>query len=192
MLSFLYSPILTSIHDYWKNWTIAGILPRAHLKLPMIVKHKELIIGTRLCTFVRGGYAVYVIQLFLRLYQPCRRRIVVVVQLLSRVQPFATPWTLAWLASLSFTISQSLFKLMSIVSMMPSNHLILYYPLIFLPSIFPRIRAFYNKSALCIRWLKYRSFSFRINPSNEYSVLISFRMSWFDLPLVQETLKSLF
>ena len=87
--------------------------------------------------------------------------------------------------------SWSLLKLMSIKSVMPSNHLILCHPLILLPSIFPRIRFFSNESVLCIRWPKYWSFSFRISPSNEYSGLISFRMDWFDLLAVQETLKSL-
>ena len=92
-------------------------------------------------------------------------------------------------ASLSFTISRSLLKLMSIKLVMPSNHLILCCPLLFLPSIFPSIKVFSNESALYIRWLKYWSFSF--SPSNEYSGLISFRIDWFDLLAVQGTLKSL-
>ena len=96
----------------------------------------------------------------------------VVVQLLSRVQLFATPWTTACQASLSFTISQSLLKLMSIESMMPSNHLILCLPLLLLPSVFPSIRIFSSESALHIRWPKYWSFSLSISPSNEYSWLI--------------------
>ena len=100
------------------------------------------------------------------------------------------PWTAAHQASLSFTISQSLFKLMSIESVMPFNHLILCRPLL-LPSIFPSIRVFSNESALCILWLKYWSFSFSISPSNEYSGLISFRIDWFDFLAVQGTLKSL-
>ena len=101
---------------------------------------------------------------------------VVVVQLLSRVQLFVTPWTAAHQASLSFTISWSLLKLMSIESVRPSNHLILCCPLL-LSSIFPSIRVFSNKSALHhIRWPKYCSFSFSISPSNEYSGLISFRV----------------
>ena len=94
-------------------------------------------------------------------------------------------------ASLSFTISWSLLKLMSIESVMPSNHLILSHPLLLLPSIFPSIRVFFNELALCIRWSKYWSFSFSISPSNEYSGLISFGTDWFDLPAVQGTLKSL-
>ena len=113
------------------------------------------------------------------------------VQLLSCVQLFATPWTASHQASLSFTNSWSLHKLMSIESVMPSNHLILCWPLLLPPSIFPSIRFFSNVLALCIRWPKYWSFSFSIRPSNDYSGLISFRMDWFDLPAVQGTLKSL-
>ena len=89
-----------------------------------------------------------------------------------------TPWTAAHQASLSIANSQSLLKLMSIESVMPSNHLILCRPLLLLPSILPSIRVYSNKSALCIRWPKYCSFSFSISPSNEYSGLISFRMDW--------------
>ena len=103
----------------------------------------------------------------------------------------ATPWIEARQASLSFTISQSLFKLMSIELMMPSSHLIFCCPLLLLPSIFPSIRVFSNESVLHIRWAKYWSFSFSISPSNQYSGLISFRMGWFDLLAVQGTLKSL-
>ena len=113
------------------------------------------------------------------------------VQLLSHVQLFGTPWTVACQASLSFTISWSLLKLMSIRSVMPSNHLILCRPLLFLPSIFPSIKVFFNESVLRIRWSKYWSFSFSISPSNECSGLISFRIDCFDLLAVQRTLKSL-
>ena len=102
-----------------------------------------------------------------------------------------TPWTTASQASLSITNSQSLLKLMSIASVMPSSHLILCHPLLLPPSIFPSIRVFSNESVLCIRWPKYRSFSFSISPSIEYSGLISFRMDWLDLLAVQGTLKSL-
>ena len=105
-----------------------------------------------------------------------------------RVRLFATPWTAACQASLSFTISQSLLKLMSIELVMPSNHLILCCPLLLLPSIFPSNRVFSSESALHIRWPKYWSFS--ISPSSKYSGLISFRIDWFDLA-VQGTLKSL-
>ena len=113
------------------------------------------------------------------------------VQLLSHVRLFATPWTAARQASLSVTNSQSLFKLMSIESVMPSNHLILCRPLLLLPSIFPSIRVFSNESALRIRWPKYWSFSFSISPSNEHPGMISCRMDWLDLLGVQGTLKSL-
>ena len=109
---------------------------------------------------------------------------------LSRVQLFVTPWTAALQASLSITNSQSLLKLMSIESVMPSNHLILCHPLFFPPSFFPSIRVFSNESVFHIRWPKYWSFSFSISPSNEYSGLISFRMNWLDLLAVQGTLKS--
>ena len=112
------------------------------------------------------------------------------VQSLSRVQLFETPWTAARQAYLSITISQSLLKLTSIESVMPSNHLILYSPLLLLPSIFPSIRVFSNESVHYIRWPKDWSFSFSISPSNEYSGLNSFRIDWFDLT-VQGTLKSL-
>ena len=115
----------------------------------------------------------------------------VVVWSLSHVRLFVTPWIAAHQASLPFTISQSLLKLMSIASVMSSNHLILHHPLLFLPSIFPSIRVFSNELALHIRWPKYWSFSFSISPSDEYSGLISFRIDWFGLLAVQETLKSL-
>ena len=113
------------------------------------------------------------------------------VQSLSRVWLFATPWTTAYQASLSITNSRSLPKLMSIESVMPSNHLILCRPFLLLPSVFPNIKVFSNESALHIRWRKYWSFSFNISPSNEHSELISFRMDWLDLLAVQGTLKSL-
>ena len=113
-----------------------------------------------------------------------------IVQSPSCVQLFAIPWTAALQASLSFTISWSLLKLMSIESVMPSNHLMLCCPLLFWPSIFPSIRVFSNELALCIRWPKYQNFSFSISPSNEYSGLISFRTDLFNLFAVQETLKS--
>ena len=113
------------------------------------------------------------------------------VQSLSYVRLFATPWTAAHQASLSITNSQILLKLMSIESVMPSNHLILYRPLLLLPSIFPSIRVFSNESVVCIRWPKYWSFSFSISRSSRYLGLISFRMDWLDLLAVQGTLKSL-
>ena len=113
------------------------------------------------------------------------------VQSLSRVRLFATPWTTACHTSLSISNSQSPPKPMSIESVMPSNHLILYRPLLLPPSIFPSIRVFSNESALRIRWPKYWSFSFNISPSNEHPELISFRMDWLDLLAVQGTLKGL-
>ena len=114
------------------------------------------------------------------------------VQLLSHVWLFLTPGTGIYQASLSFTISPSFLKLMSIESMMPSNHLILCCPLLLLPLIFPCIRVFSNELALHIRWPNYWNFSFSIWPFNEYSELISFKINWFDLIIVQGTLKSLF
>ena len=113
------------------------------------------------------------------------------VQSLSHVRLFATPWTAAHHTSLSITNSQSFLKLLSIESVMPSNHLILCRPLLLLSSIFLSIRIFSKESVLCIRWPKYWSFSFSISPPNEYSELISFRTDWSDLLAVQGTLKSL-
>ena len=113
------------------------------------------------------------------------------VQSHSRVRLFVTPQTAACQASLPTTNSQSLLKLMSIKSVMPSNHLILCRPLLLPLSIFPSIRVFSKESVLCIRWPKYQSFSFSISSSNEYSGLISFRIDWFDVPAVQGTLRSL-
>ena len=113
------------------------------------------------------------------------------VQLLSHIWLFVTPWTAACQASLSITNSWSLLTLTSIGSVMPFNHLILCCPLPLMPSIFPSIRVFSNESALWIRWPNYWSFIFSVSPSNEYSGLVSFRIDWFDLLAVQETLKSL-
>ena len=127
-----------------------------------------------------------VLQMYLNLYLYLSS-----VQSLSCVQLFATPWTAARQASLSITNSWSLPKLISIESVMPSNHLILCHPLLLLPSVFPSIRVFSNESSLRIRWPKYWSFSFNISPSNEHPRLISFRMDWLDLFAVQGTLRSL-
>ena len=112
------------------------------------------------------------------------------IQSLNHVQLFVTPWTAARQASLSITNSWSLLKLMSIESVMPSNHLILCRPLLLPPSIFPNIRVFSNEPVLCIRWPKYWSFSFNSSPSSEHSGLISFRIDWFDHLIAQGTLKS--
>src|SRR5574341_135125 len=113
------------------------------------------------------------------------------VQSLSHIWLFVAPWTAASQASQSITNSLILFKLMSIEPVMPSKHLILCHPLLLLPSTFPSIRVFSNESALCIRWPKYWSFSFNISTSNEHPRLLSFRMDWLDLLVVQGTLKSL-
>ena len=117
--------------------------------------------------------------------------VIISVQSLRRAPLFATLWNAAHQASLSITNSQSLLKLMSIESVMPSDHLILCHPLLLPPSVFPNIRVFSSESVLHIRSPKYWSFSFNISPSNEYSGLISFRIHWLDLPAVQGTLKSL-
>ena len=127
----------------------------------------------------------------LHLYYSYKSWICCLCSALSHVQPFVTPWTVALQASLSLTISQSLLKLMSIESVMPSNHPILCRPLLLPPSIFPSFRVFSNESALQIRWPKYWSFSFSISPPSEYSGFISFSIDWFDLLAVQGILKSL-
>ena len=109
----------------------------------------------------------------------------------AQLQLFATPWTTACQASLSFIIALSLFKFMCIESVMLFNHFILCLPLFLLPAVFPRITIFFNESALLIRWPKYWSFSFSLSPSDEYSGLTSFRIHWLDLLAVQGALKSL-
>ena len=119
----------------------------------------------------------------------CLSKGVVLIQSLSHVW-LCDPMNCSTPASLSITNSWGLLKLMSIESVMPSNHLILYHPLLLLPSIFPSIRVFSNESVLCIRWPKYWNFSFSISPSNKYSELIFFRIDWFDLLAVHQTLKS--
>ena len=113
-----------------------------------------------------------------------------VYQSLSCFRLFATPWTATYQASLSFTVSQSLFKFMSFESVMLSNHLILCYPLLLLPSVYPSVRVFSNESISHIRWPRYWHFNLSISPSSEYSGLISFGINWFDLLAVQEALKS--
>ena len=127
----------------------------------------------------------------MEIYKLLHCSVVVVVQSLSHIQLFVTPWTAALQASLYFTISWSLLKLMSSEVVTASNHLILCCPLLLLPSIFPSIRVFSNELTLHIKWPKYWNVSFSISSFNEYSRLISFRIDWFDLLAIQETLKSL-
>ena len=122
----------------------------------------------------------------------CSSRVVAIVQLLSHVRIFRTPWTAVHQASLSFTIPQSLLTLISIESVMPSNHLILCSPLLLLPTISPSMRVFSNELALCIRWTKHWAFSFNTSLSSGYSGLTSFRIDWFDLLAVLGTFKSPF
>ena len=121
----------------------------------------------------------------------CLSCIIVCCSVAQSYPTLCTPWTAALQASLSFTISWSLLKLMSIESMMPSNHLILCHPLLLLPSVFPSSRVFSNESAICISWPKYWSFSIGISSSSEYSRLISFRIDWLNLLAIQGTLKNL-
>ena len=149
-----------------------------------------------LCLFPReAAFSLIFTKTLYRLAQvPLARSLflqLVLVQSLSHVWLFVTPWTAACQASLSITNSWSLLKLRSIESVMPSIYLILCHPLRLPPSIFPSIRVFSNESVLPMRWPKYWSFSFSISPSHEYSGLISFRMDWLDLPSVQGTLRSL-
>ena len=127
---------------------------------------------TYVCVYIYVCVCVYMLYIYIYIY-------IVIVQSLSRVQLFVTPWTAACQLPLSFTISQSLLRFMSIGSLILSNHLNLCWPLLLLPSVFSSIRVFSNKLSLCIRWLKYWSFSFC--PSNEYSALISLVINWFAL-----------
>ena len=136
------------------------------------------------------NYVIYCSQPSVNKKSFCLASIVVIIQSLSHVWFFAAPWTAGRQAYLSSTIYQNLLKLMSIELVMPFHHLILCYPLLLLPSIFPSIRCFPDESAFCIRWPNYWSFSFSVSPSNEYSGLISFRIDWFDLLAVQGTLKN--
>ena len=179
--------------------------------LPFNVFHQEIVYltTTNMCTHIYVCTYIFVLYIHMYVYMcvcvcimyiygcvlyityTCVYISVSSVQSLSHVWLFATPWTAALQTSLSITNSQSLIKLMSIESVIPSNHLILCH-LLLLPSIFPRISVFSNESVLHIRWPKYWSFSLSISPSNEYSGLISFRMDWLDLLAVQGTLKSLF
>ena len=144
-------------------------------------------LGTFACKIV---WVTFIRPQFLLLINPQFPVLIVAVHLLSSAQLFVIPWTAAHQASLSYTISHGLLKLMSIELVVLSNHLNLCHPLLLLPSILPSIRVFSNGLALLIRWSKYWSFSFSISPSNEYSGLISFRIDWFDLFVAQGTRKS--
>ena len=147
-------------------------MPQEEPKQRQLSPAKDL--EKRRMLLVRRKMAMF-IHFLLSLHKGCLWIQIVVFQPLSSVQLFVTPWTAAHQASLSITNSQSLLKLMSIKLMMPSNHLILCHPLLFLPSIFPSIRAFFNESVLHLKWPKYWSFVFSISPAKKYSGLISFR-----------------
>ena len=159
-------------------------------------KLQEIVKNRKVCRSVvhgvaRVGYDLATEQWTMSpIYFPFRKCSSVQFSSLIHIWLFATPWTAAHQASLSISNSQTLLKLMSIELVMPSNHLILCYPILLLPSIFPSIRVFSNESVLHIRWPKYWSFSFSSSPSSEYSGLISFRIYWLDLLAVQGTLKS--
>ena len=145
-------------------------------KISTVLNLGWLTSAIKLCSVIMV-YIVYSLSEFLQISLSLEISCVVaVVQLLSLVKVFATPWTAGWQASLSITNSWSLIKLTSIESMVPSNHLILCRPFLLLPSVFPSIRVFSSESALHIRWPKYWSFNFSISPSSEYSGLISFRI----------------
>ena len=174
---------LRSVPAGGEGWRLSGLLShhsREDAGLPPVSPRGRLCMQLCCCVLEQGSC----------LFEVFEWR-VVVVQLLSCVQLFMTPWAAACPASLSFTISHSLLKLMSMESVMPSKHFILSHPLLLPPSIFPSIRVFSNESVLRIRWPKYWSFSFSISPSNKYSGLISFGIDWLDLLAVQGTLKCL-
>ena len=158
--AFLHQPL-------WGGW----LLNPDHFSCSFGGSAMSQIWGVRLSQGVKNRVPLHIILL----------QLFISVQSLSRVQLFATPWTAVCQASLSITNSQSLLKLMSIESVMPSNNLILCHPLLLPPSIFPSIRIYSNESVPGIRWPKYWSFSFSISPSSEYSGLISFRTDWLDL-----------
>ena len=169
-LSHQGSPLVLKLHSIWWG-SVAICFSHSLFVLALILSHKlQCFLSKDACIEVRNFSSV---------------------QSLSCIWPFATTWTAAHQASLSITNSWDSLKLMSIKSVMPSNHLILCHPLLLLPSIFPSIRVFSKESVLCIRWPKYWSFYFSISPSNEHSGLISFRSDWLGLLAVQGTLKSL-
>ena len=190
-------------HDFWLNqqplfiswgqWNTLHCWARQHPMVTSPFSYARLGIGKAIaCASAEILWTYFLpVSMDLSNASPYILQIICSVQLLSCVQLFAIPWTAAHQASLSITNSWSLLNRISIESVMPSNHLILCYPLLFLPWTFPRIRVFSNVSVLSVRWPKYWSFSFSISPSNEYSGLISFRMGWLDFLAVQGTLKSL-
>ena len=182
MNEFIYCPNLWDV----KLTNKCCIYLRCTIRCFDICIHFEMITTIKLVNIPIISYSY----LYLFIFRGSTWDLFVAVQSLSHVWLFATPWTAARQASQSFTISPGLLKLMSIEWVMPSNHLILYHFLL-LPSIFPSIRVFSNESALRIRWTKYWSFSISISPSNDYSGLISFRIDWFVLCVVQGALKSL-
>ena len=174
LMCFLHWPLSHLVHYHWATWEVLGINQRYVQTCVLKFHIDRLLLGS-----------------FNTDYQESVSHQFSSVQLPSRIWLFVTPWTAARQASLSITNSWSWLKLMSAESVMPSNHLILCRPLLLLPSIFPSIRVFSNESVLHIRWAKCWSFSFSISLSNEYSGLIFFRIDWFDLLAVQETLSSL-
>ena len=177
---YLHSDLLFCFWIFWGLWFL-----KAKCLLKQIIYAVQSIIQKSNFVHLLGEHSGYLRE------DSYYLSFVFVVQSLSCVQLFATPWTAACQASLCFTISQSLLKLLSIESVMPSNHHIFCRPLLLFPSIFPSIRVFSNVSSLNITGLKYWSSSFSISPSSEYSGLISFRMNWLDLLAVQRTVKSL-
>ena len=188
--------ILTSLHaNKWActaSWDAGGRHKSRRLEMRTIAHTSDLQFhGETLlpCQETNWPFATRYSLCFSRLLANILGKLV--VQLLSRVWLFVTPWSATHQTPLSFTVSWNLLKLTSVESMMPSNHLIFCHPLLLLPSIFPSIRVFSNESALLIRWPKYWSFSFSISPSSKYSGLISFRIDWLDLLAVQGTLNCL-
>ena len=177
------------MHTWGHTWTYTNSI-HTH-SLNSCPSHQQAPSMQAICVFFLCCGCCYRKVCVFHLISHVQFAIVVVVQSLNNVQLFVTPWTAVCQASMSFTISWSLLKLMSIELVMPSNHLILCCPLLLLPSIFPSIRVFSNESVLHIRWPKYWSFNISISPSNEYSGLISFRIEWLAILAVQGTLKSL-
>ena len=178
--------ILCVLTNEW--WLVATIIVSYRI-VPQLLKSSVLHLSIPASTQASGNHRSFFVTVITVLPFPeCHT---CCCSVLSCVQLFVTPWTAEHQASLSFTISQSLLKFTSIEMVTPSNHLILCRPLLLLPAIFPSIKVFSNESALRIRWPKYQSFSFSINPASEYSGVISFRVDWMDLLAVQGTLKSL-